>query len=248
MNGELCGRHKAGPAVRGLHAEGAFGPLIGSLAGDDLGKVLARHALPGGNGLAACVDLVLGERTVAGDDDHAGLGALRAEDARQAARVHACNRGNALLDEVVGQGLFRAEVGVDGGNVPDDEACGMNGCAALAVLGVDADVADVGARERDDLARIGRIREDLLIAGHRRIEDDFGNIGDARTEAASEEYRAVRKNECGFGARVFEERVHLDVSRLLFFLPYCLAEPLATNGLGNPVILCRRESPFPLLV
>ncbi len=88
------------------------------------------------------------------------MGALRAEDARQAARVHACNRGNALLDEVVGQGLFRAEVGVD-----------------------------------------------------------FGNIGDARTEAASEEYRAVRKNECGFGARVFEERVHLDVSRLLFFCP-----------------------------
>ena len=40
----------------------------------------------------------------------------------------------------------------------------------LDVLLVGADIADMREREGDDLARIGGIGEDLLVAGHRGVE------------------------------------------------------------------------------
>src|SRR3546814_4149512 len=43
----------------------------------------------------------------------------------------------------------------------------------LGVLGVAADVPDVRIRERHDLLAVRRIRQDFLISGHRRIENDF---------------------------------------------------------------------------
>ena len=45
----------------------------------------------------------------------------------------------------------------------------------LDVLVVDADIADMGKGEGDDLPGIGRIGEDFLIAGHRGIEADFAH-------------------------------------------------------------------------
>ena len=39
------------------------------------------------------------------------------------------------------------------------------------VLGIDAGIADVGVGQRDDLAAIRGISEDLLVARHRGVED-----------------------------------------------------------------------------
>ena len=47
------------------------------------------------------------------------------------------------------------------------------GIRALVVVGVDAVVADVRIRERDDLARVRRVGDDLLVARHRRVEHDL---------------------------------------------------------------------------
>ena len=50
---------------------------------------------------------------------------------------------------------------------------------------VRADIADMGKGEGDDLAGIGGIGQNLLIAGHRRVEADFADrrAGRAETEA-----------------------------------------------------------------
>ena len=54
----------------------------------------------------------------------------------------------------------------------DDEP-GQVRLAALDVLGVDAVVADLRVGHRDDLAAVARIGQDLLVAGHARVEADL---------------------------------------------------------------------------
>ena len=46
-------------------------------------------------------------------------------------------------------------------------------CGGLVVGGVRPVVADVGAGERDDLARVGRIRDHLLVPAHGRVEHEL---------------------------------------------------------------------------
>ena len=51
----------------------------------------------------------------------------------------------------------------------------------LDVLGVDAGVADVRIRQRDDLPGVRRVGQDFLVAGHRGVEHHFaGRAGRAR--------------------------------------------------------------------
>jgi hypothetical protein len=44
---------------------------------------------------------------------------------------------------------------------------------ALNILGVHAVVANLRVRHCDNLATVAGIGEDLLVAGHRRVEADF---------------------------------------------------------------------------
>src|SRR5579862_799157 len=68
----------------------------------------------------------------------------------------------------------------------------------LDVVLVGADVADMGKREGDDLARIGRIGEDLLVAGHRGVEADFAGRVACGAEADPFQHGAVGEHEqCG---------------------------------------------------
>ena len=61
----------------------------------------------------------------------------------------------------------------------------------LDVFLIRADIADMGKSEGDDLAGVGGIGQDLLIAGHRRVEADFADRGAGRAEANPFEYDAV---------------------------------------------------------
>ena len=58
----------------------------------------------------------------------------------------------------------------------------------LQVLGRGAGVADVRIGQRDDLARVGRVGEDFLVAGDGGIENDFacGVAGGANRLAAED--------------------------------------------------------------
>ena len=66
---------------------------------------------------------------------------------------------------------------------------------AFDVLGVHAVVANFRIGHRDDLPAITRIRQDFLIAGHRRIETDFAVDFTECAERFSGENSAVFQRE-----------------------------------------------------
>ena len=65
----------------------------------------------------------------------------------------------------------------------------------LDVLVIGADIADMREGEGDDLAGVGRIGEDFLVAGQRRVEADFGDRASRRAEPAAFDHRAVGKHQ-----------------------------------------------------
>ena len=74
--------------------------------------------------------------------------------------------------------------------------------SALDVLLVGADIADVREREGDDLAGIGGIGEDLLVAGHRGVEAHLADRVAGRAEAEAFEHGAVGEHQEGGGRRL----------------------------------------------
>src|SRR5215469_4759124 len=81
---------------------------------------------------------------------------------------------------------------VSGGtNVLSQHETATPGKTRLDVLVVGPDVADVRECEGDDLTRVGRIREDFLVARHRGVETHFPHGLSERAEAPSPEDRAI---------------------------------------------------------
>src|SRR5213079_2060210 len=85
------------------------------------------------------------------------------------------------------------------GQVAHDDAA-TEGTPALVVGVGHAVVADVGVGEGDDLAGVGRVGDDLLIAGQHGVEDDLTR-GDAvrrhRTDGTTFKGGAVGEHEQG---------------------------------------------------
>ena len=68
----------------------------------------------------------------------------------------------------------------------------------LDVFVVGADIADMREGEGDELAGIGGIGEDLLIAGHRGVEADLADRMALGAEAKAFQHGAVGQHEeCG---------------------------------------------------
>ena len=67
------------------------------------------------------------------------------------------------------------------------------------VLRVDAGVADVRIGQRDDLAAVGGIGEDLLVAGHRGVEHDLADRQPGCADGAAPKHRPVGEDEGGGG-------------------------------------------------
>src|SRR4029079_10652227 len=95
-----------------------------------------------------------------------------AQHPRQRARVDVRDGDNVVTRQVVAQRAFGAPVAGDRGLLAHDEAGDLR-AARLGVVVRDAVVAHLGRRHRDDLAGVRRIGEDLLVAGHARVEHDF---------------------------------------------------------------------------
>ena len=114
---------------------------------------------------------------------------MLADVERQGAGVDAVNAGHVVRLEIVVQAPFAAPV-AGLGQIADHET-GQEKPARLGVLGIDAVVADLGRREHDELAGVGRIRENLLVAGHPRVEDDLAQRVPRRAEGDAAKDRAV---------------------------------------------------------
>ncbi len=79
---------------------------------------------------------------------------------------------DARAAQIVGEALFRAKITLHAAVLADHKASQLRP-PAFHVLGVDAVIADLRVGHRDDLTTVTRIGEDLLVAGHRRVEANF---------------------------------------------------------------------------
>ena len=98
------------------------------------------------------------------------------------------------LVEMTGGAIVR-RVGDVGLEDRADRAGAGRRVEVLDVLVIGADIADMREGEGDDLAGIGRVGEDFLVAGERRVEADFGDGAAGRAQAAPFDHRAVGKDQ-----------------------------------------------------
>ena len=108
----------------------------------------------------------------------------------QRPRVNALNAGNAVFLQIFRQRKIRAPVADDRRQFADDKTGDVRP-PRFHVHVVDAVIADERIRHRDDLAFVGRVGEDFLVAGHGRVETDLAARGGARAKTLSVKNRAV---------------------------------------------------------
>ena len=125
------------------------------------------------------------------------------------------------------QADFGAPVGMDTGSLAYNEP-GHARHRGLAVLGIDAVVADERIRHRHDLTGVRGIREDLLIPRHRRVEDDLAEGGTGSTQNNTVEAAAVFQYEVG---RAVQERFLRRGSK-----PDATGKSYRRRGWGQPAV------------
>ena len=103
------------------------------------------------------------------DAAHRAVGAQMAD---QGAGVDLGQHGNRIALHVLVGDLFRAPIGADGRKLAHYQALDK-GLGRLVVRLVGPVIADLGVGENYDLAGIGGIGRNLLIAGKGSIENDF---------------------------------------------------------------------------
>ena len=174
----------------GLAVAGGGVVVIRGLAGDVLDEVGADGAGPGAGALEGFLigDAFGGEAGL----HHAGGAELLGERAG----VDAFDAGDTVLREPGAQVGGGAPVGDDRRKVAHDETGDVR-AGGFEVVFVDAVVADLRGRHGDDLAEVGGIREDLLVAGHARIEHDFAAEGGRGSERPAPKNGSIFKSEHG---------------------------------------------------
>ena len=122
-----------------------------------------------------------------------------AQQARQLAGVDLGDRDDPAGLQPFGQRDLAAPVARATRHVANDQA----GCPDLAGFVVEigaAGVADMRIGQRDQLAGVGRVAQDFLIAGDRGVEHDFADGQAGRAYGFALEYGAVFEDkDCGFG-------------------------------------------------
>ena len=116
---------------------------------------------------------------------------------RQRPRVDALDAGNAVLLQVLGQRRFRPPVAHDRRQLADDEARHVR-LPGFDILPVHAVVADERVGHRDDLPLVGRVGQDLLVAGHRGVEANLAAGRGARAKACAVKHRTVFEGQNRF--------------------------------------------------
>jgi hypothetical protein len=162
-----------------------------------LGKIEVEQAAPGLGFRLEHVDVEDAVRVVG---DHRIGHAIFADPGGQGAGVDAAQpmmpRAFSQASRCLSGTIVRrvGDIGLE-----DDADCAVAGRRrqVLDVLVIGADIADMREGEGDDLAEIGGVGEDFLVAGQRRVEHDFG-LGSARgANSLAFDDGAIGKNEEG---------------------------------------------------
>ncbi len=158
-------------------------------------EVHADESRPGfGFGLEL-FEVELGRRLVR---DHPVGHALVADARGQRARVDAAERDDPPRLEPLVELLHRPVVGGVGHIRAQHAAAHARAhgeIGGLGVLPVGADVADVGEGEGDDLAGVGGIGQDLLVAGHGGVEAHLAGGGAGGAQPVAGDDGAVRQHQ-----------------------------------------------------
>ena len=178
-------------AIAGLAPPHGLGPVVALAAGDLFRQIHAFEPGPGARLIAHRGDVEIAVRPV-GDD--AGRRALVADMTGQLSRIDAREPDNAVRAQPRIERLRRAVIGRLGDRCAHDEAARRRR-HRLDVFGVGADIADMRKGEGDDLPGIGRIGQDLLIAGDRGVETDLAHRLTRRAETAPPKNRPVRQHQ-----------------------------------------------------
>jgi hypothetical protein len=134
--------------------------------------------------------------------DHAIRHALVANERGEGAGVDAGNADDAARFqpriEVAARAIVR---GLGDVGLQNRAACAVRRrhVHGFDVFVVYADVSNMRKREGDDLAGIGGVGEDFLIAGHRGVEAHLADFGAGRAKAVTFENRAVSQHQQGRG-------------------------------------------------
>ena len=170
-----------------------------------------------------------GERAV----HHAAL----ADDARQAAGVHARDADDPLLLQKFVQRFLAAEIGRRAAQLPHDVAKGPN-ARGFGILAVHAVVPHQRIGLCDDLAVIAGVGEGFLVADHARVEHDLAHTGTGCAEGPAFEHHAVRQQQICFHMRspFFQAlRAHSVCLACSFILrlPRCTSGSLPSLQMGH---------------
>ena len=157
----------------------------GRLLGDDLTHKIAADQARTGLRLGYQTGVVLIRR---GEDPVHGP--LNSQASDEGSRVDTFDPNDSVAVKIIGQLSVRTEVACSATSFFHDKA-GQVRLSALDVLRVDAVIADLRIRHRHDLTAIARVRENLLITGHRRIEADFTVHFSVGAEGSSCEHRSI---------------------------------------------------------
>ena len=131
---------------------------------------------------------------VGAGEDATALGALVANDSRELTRVDIRYRDRSAAAEIVLQAALRAPVADGHGQIANDQAGGVDR-RRLEVRGIGAGIADVGIGQGDDLAKIGGVVEDFLVAGHGGVENHFTDRLPGYANRAAPEDRTILQRE-----------------------------------------------------
>ena len=136
---------------------------------------------------------------VSGRDD-AFHGAFFAEVFRDLAGVDSVDGDDVVVDEVFGKCAGGAVVtGFEAAFAHDESAA--EGLAGFDVFFADAVVADLGVGHGDDLACVGGVGEDFLVAHHGGVEDEFAGGFAGCADGSAFKYKPVFEGKNCFGHR-----------------------------------------------
>ena len=196
--------HQSHPQL--LHAVG--GADLGGLAGHPLHRAL--H--PVGADFAQTVLYTKILRT----GDHTVHGALIAENAGDRAGVHPLDPRDIMLFQIGIQIALTAEIAPAPGQMTDHKGLRPRP-DGLIVRAVHAVIADERIRHHDALSRIGRVGQDLLVAGHGGVEHHLAHPVSRSADALPVKDRAVAQNEGRFHR--LESRLSYSECDLSNFIP-----------------------------
>ena len=110
----------------------------------------------------------------------------------QRASVDALDTENAIFPQVGGQRLGGTPVRRHFAQLADHEGPDVRP-GGLGVLRIDPVIPNLRVGHRDDLAAVGGIGDDLLIARHRGVETNFSGGGSSGSEGGSFETASIFK-------------------------------------------------------